>query len=136
MTIDSYRWISPSLKAWLLKVWKVPDERATTPFTPLKKTLHQARFSLLTTGGLFVRNTQKPFDLAREQHEPEWGDPSYREIPSSSQLGDIEVAHLHYNPVDVEQDFNIMLPVHRFQERGGSGKLNSGDRWNRCLKMA
>jgi hypothetical protein len=57
--------------------------------------------------------------------EPEWGDPSYRIIPKETQSGDIAVAHTHYNPADAEEDFNILLPVNRFQELENAGEIGS-----------
>ena len=57
--------------------------------------------------------------------EPEWGDPSYRIIPKKTQSGDIAVAHTHYNPADAEEDFNILLPVNRFQELENAGEIGS-----------
>lgn len=125
MSINSFRWLPPSLAAWLQEKWKVPDERSTTPFTPLKKPVSQMRFALLTTGGLYLKDTQEPFDLAREEREPDWGDPTYRVIPSSARLGDVKAAHKHFNTVDIEEDFNILLPIHRFKELAEAKEIGS-----------
>lgn len=125
MSINSFQWLPPSLAAWLQDKWKVPDERGTTPFSPLKKPVSGMRFALVTTGGLFLKDTQEPFDMAREERAPDWGDPTYRVIPSSAKLSDVKVAHKHFNAKDIEQDFNILLPVHRFQELEQSGEIGS-----------
>ena len=116
MKIDSNKWLPRSLAAWIERSWLVPDERSSTPFTSLTVPLRQARFALLTTGGLYLKDRQKPFDLTRERQEPEWGDPTYRIIPRDVGPDDIAVAHLHYNPEDAEADFNVLLPTQRFIE--------------------
>ena len=125
MPVNSYKWLPYSLAAWIQKEWKVPDETSTTPFTPLSHALNKTRFALLTTGGLYIKGKQQPFDVDREDREPEWGDPTYRIIPRDTELGDIGVAHHHYNPEDIERDFNILLPVHRFLELEAAGEIGS-----------
>lgn len=125
MTINSFRWLPPSLSAWLQSRWKVPDERSSTPFTPLAKPVAQMRLALVTTGGLYLKGKQTSFDLAREEQDPDWGDPSYRTIPSDTAIGDIGVAHKHYNPVDIEQDFNVLIPMHRVRELVEAGEAGS-----------
>jgi D-proline reductase (dithiol) PrdB len=125
MPVNSYKWLPYTLAAWIQRVWKVPDERDSVPFTPLRKPLSQTRFALLTTGGLYLKGRQKPFDMEREEREPDWGDPTYRVIPRKTRLGAIGVAHKHYNPADVEEDFNILLPIHRFLELEAAGEIGS-----------
>ena len=125
MPIDSYKWLPYSLAAWMQKYYQGPEEKSSTPFTPLAKPLSEPRFALLTTGGLYLKEQQEPFDVAREGLEPEWGDPSFRVIPTDTLSGEIAVAHTHYNPVDAEEDFNILLPLHRFHELKQSGEIGS-----------
>ena len=93
--------------------------------TPLPGPLTQTRFALLTTGGLYLRGKQQPFDTQREAREPDWGDPTYRVIPRDTQPGELAVAHLHYNPADIEKDFNIQSPIHRFLELEAAGEIGS-----------
>lgn len=125
MVVDSYKWLPYRLAAWMQMEFQGPDESATTPFTTLAKSLTSTRFALLTTGGLYLKEQQEPFDVERESREPDWGDPSYRVIPRETTLGEIAVAHTHYNPEDVEEDFNILLPIHRFLELEKSGEIGS-----------
>ena len=125
MPVDSYKWLPHSLAAWIQKTWHVPDETSTTPFTPLSKPLSETRFALLTTGGLYLKGKQQPFDMEREGREPDWGDPTYRVISKDAKLGEIGVAHHHYNPVDIEEDFNILLPIHRFMALEALGEIGS-----------
>jgi len=125
MTVDSFKWLPFSLAAWIKQEWKVPNGRSTVPFAPLRKPLNQTRFALLTTGGLYLKGKQEPFDMAREEREPDWGDPSYRVIPRDTFAGEIGVAHKHYNPADIERDLNILLPIHRFAELEAAGEIGS-----------
>lgn len=125
MPVDSYKWLPYSLAAWMKREYRAPDEKANTQFTPLTKPLSQTRFALLTTGGLYLKGRQQPFDIDREAREPEWGDPSFRIIPRETLAGEVEVAHTHYNPSDAEEDFNILLPIHRFLELENSGEIGS-----------
>ena len=72
-----------------------------------------------------MQGEQQPFDVEREEREPDWGDPTYRVIPRETPLGRLGVAHLHYNPEDILADFNILLPLHRFQELEAAGEIGS-----------
>ena len=125
MPVDSYKWLPYSLATWMQKEYRGPEERDRTPFTPLAKPLSETRFALLTTGGLYLKGKQQPFDIQREDREPEWGDPSFRVIPRETRLGEVAVAHTHYNPADVEEDFNILLPILRFLELEKAGGIGS-----------
>ncbi len=125
MPVDSYKWMPYSLAAWIKQEYRGEEETGTTPFAPLAKPLSETRFALLTTGGLYLKGQQQPFDIEREDLEPEWGDPSFRVIPTGTQLGEIAAAHTHYNPADAEEDFNILLPIHRFLELERAGKIGS-----------
>ncbi len=125
MPVDSYKWLPFSLAAWMKKEYQAPDGKANTRFTPLTKPLSQTRFALLTTGGLYLKGHQQPFDIHREAREPEWGDPSFRIIPRETLTGEVALAHTHYNPVDAEEDFNILLPIHRFLELEKPGEIGS-----------
>jgi D-proline reductase (dithiol) PrdB len=125
MPVDSFKWMPFSLAAWIRENWRVPDERASVPFTPLTKPVRQMKFSIVTTGGLYLRGKQQPFDIAREKQEPDWGDPSYRVIPSHTSPGEIAVAHLHYNSADIEKDHNVLFPLQRMAELAQSGEIGS-----------
>ena len=85
-------------------------------WAPFEKRLSAARIALLTSAGLYVKSTQAPFDVEREQEHPEWGDPSWRVIPASVAPGDLGVAHLHINDADLVADPEIALPMHLLSE--------------------
>src|SRR6266478_4937021 len=72
--IDSYKFLPrsmiPEFKAF---PYQADDLVKASPSGPLKN----ARVALLTSGGLYLRDRQSPFDLDRERQEPFWGDPTY-----------------------------------------------------------
>ena len=125
MTVDSYKWLPYSLGSWIRKHWELPNEVESVPFTPLKRPIPRARFAPITTGGLYLKNSQDPFNIERESIEPSWGDPTYRIIPRDAKQSDIGISHLHYNHEDVEQDFNILLPISRLLEMEATGEIGS-----------
>lgn len=87
--------------------------------------LKSAKIALLTSGGLYLKGRQPPFDVERERREPLWGDPTYRIIPRTVRTGEIAVAHLHLNPDDILSDFNVALPVEVFAELEREGEIGS-----------
>jgi D-proline reductase (dithiol) PrdB len=75
----------------------------------------------VTSGGIYYPDVDSPFDLERERREPAWGDPTYRRIPIDIQQADVGVSYLHINTKDILEDFNILLPIQRFQELVAEG---------------
>ena len=123
--VDGFRFLPPSLSAWIKK--DIPDRpySGKIPWTPLHKSIKETTFTLVTTAGISMKS-DSPFNMEREKIEPTWGDPSYREIPRTATENDIEVSHLHINTDYIKQDINVMLPLKRFQEfekEGIIGKL-------------
>ena len=113
--VDGFRFLPPSLKAWIRTF--IPDEefKGPIPWTPLRKPLNQTTFSLVTSAGISLK-TDSPFDMEREKREPVWGDRSYRTIPRGTTEKDIDVNHLHINTHYIKQDINVILPLGRFEE--------------------
>jgi D-proline reductase (dithiol) PrdB len=85
-------------------------------WAPFEKRLAESRIALLTSAGMYVKASQPSFDVEREQTHPEWGDPTWRAIPSSATAADIGVAHLHINEEDLLADPEIALPMHLLGE--------------------
>ena len=113
--VDGFRFMPPALRAWVSK--DIPDQPfgGDIPWTPLKKSIKETTFTLVTTAGISMK-TDPPFAMEREKIEPEWGDPSYREISRTATENKIEVNHLHINTEYIKKDINVMLPLTRFQE--------------------
>ena len=91
----------------------VPDDIPWTPYTgkPSEQT-----FALITSGGLYLKDSQPAFDTASIH-----GDPSIREIPKAVRQEEIGIAHAHYDHSLAEQDINIIFPIHRLIELENEG---------------
>ncbi|MEW6113902.1 MAG: glycine/sarcosine/betaine reductase selenoprotein B family protein [Thermodesulfobacteriota bacterium] len=118
--VDGYRFLPPSLAAWVQTF--IPDENfsGTIPWTPLSKPVKQATIALVTSSGISMKS-DPPFDMEREKREPLWGDRSFRSIPREATEKDIDANHLHINTGYVLQDINVMLPLTRMKELEAEG---------------
>ncbi len=128
MTVDSFKFL-PRLISVLYKA----DDREPDlpiPWTPLAKPVSESVFGLVTTGGLYHKGVEEPFDLEREKAEPTWGDPTFRAIPSDLPKAELGVSHLHLNPKDILEDINILLPINRFQELAVEGVVGGLAKYN------
>jgi D-proline reductase (dithiol) PrdB len=114
MMVDSFKFLPRIIATFYQMTEREPQH--PIPWTPLTKPIGAAKFGLVTSGGLYLKEVQEPFNLEREKAEPSWGDPSYRIIPSTVMKEDIAMSHLHLNTRDIKADFNILLPIHRMQE--------------------
>ncbi len=123
MEVDSFRFLSPLIKRYY-QLSRV-DKQLPIPFAPLRKPVAESRFSLVTSGGLYHRGRDRPFDAERERREPTWGDPTFRVLPVDMPAAEVGVGHLHINAADVLADMNILLPVQRFAELAAEGRVGS-----------
>jgi D-proline reductase (dithiol) PrdB len=123
MQVDSFKYL-PSLVTRYYQMSRVKTE-FPIPWTPLVRPLNQARFSLITSGGLYHLGHEPPFDLDGERDRPDWGDPSYRTLPADMDVNDVRVSHLHLKSADIEADMNILLPIQRFQELVEANRIGS-----------
>jgi D-proline reductase (dithiol) PrdB len=81
------------------------------PWTPYKGQPSEQTFALVTSGGLYLKESQPPFDTVSIH-----GDTSFREIPKTVLQEDLAIAHAHYDHSLAEQDINIIFPIQRFIE--------------------
>ena len=122
MPVDDYKYLPRSFVAG----YQQPVPRADpVPFTPLRTGVRSARIALVTTAGIWNTATDQPFDYAREQREPLWGDPSFRVLPSSIRQEQVGAGHLHLNNDDLLADINIALPIDRLRELVAAGEVGS-----------
>jgi D-proline reductase (dithiol) PrdB len=121
MEVDSFRYLSPLIKRYY-QLSQVKRE-GPIPFTRMRKPLGQCRFGLVTSGGLYHKRHDQPFDEERERREPAWGDPSFRVLPVDMDPAEVGVSHLHINRKDVLADMNILLPIQRFKELVAEGRV-------------
>lgn len=112
--VDSFRYL-PRLISRYYRLARVKLE-FPIPWSPLEKPLAGSIFGLVTSGGLYHKRQEPPFNLERERLEPTWGDPSYRTIPSNIDPAELGVSHYHINNQAVLADMNILLPAQRFRE--------------------
>lgn len=114
MPVDSFKYVPRLIAAF----YKMSDRKPEfpIPWTPVEKPLAECKFGLVTSGGLYQKGAEAPFDVEREKAEPTWGDPTYRTIPTDMQQSELGASHLHINTRDVLADMNILLPIQRFQE--------------------
>jgi D-proline reductase (dithiol) PrdB len=122
LPVDSFKWLPPML---VDQYRALELEKAEVPWTPLSMPVEKCRFALVTTGGLYVKGKDAPFDLEREKREPTWGDPTYRIIPRDVKQEQLGAAHLHLNNDDVLLDMNICLPIQRLLELEQTGEIGS-----------
>jgi len=121
MPVDSFKYLPRVIAAFYQMTNRQPE--LPIPWTPLPHPLPQCKFGLVTSGGLYHKGVEPPFDLEREKREPAWGDPTYRTLPTRIFQAEVGASHLHINTRDVLADVNILLPVGRFQELSAEGAI-------------
>jgi len=89
-----------------------------SPWAALRTPLASARLALVTTGGLYRPDLDRPFDA----DAPE-GDTSYREIPRGSAAERLGIAHSHYAREVAQADLNTIFPLERLGELVQQGVL-------------
>lgn len=120
MPVDSYKFLPRSFRSGFESV---PMQAETPVWSPLERPVERATIALLSSAGLYLQDTQEPFDVERERREPLWGDPSYRLIPRGVEQRQIGATHLHINTRDIYDDFNVALPIHAFAELERDGVI-------------
>lgn len=118
--VDGFRFLPPSLAAWIGKLIPGQGFNGSIPWTPLSKPLSEATLALVTSAGISLK-TDPPFDMEREKKEATWGDRSFRKIPRDATEANINVNHLHINTSYITQDINVMLPLARMREIESEG---------------
>ncbi len=86
------------------------------PWTSYTGKPSEQTFALITSAGLYLKDSQPAFDTVSIH-----GDPSIREIPKTVRQEEIGIAHAHYDHSLAEQDINIIFPIHRLIELENEG---------------
>ena len=115
MLVDSYRFLPRSFRPFYEGRGPFPGE-GDPVWAPFTKRLAESRIALLTSAGIYLKASQPTFDTEQEEMRPEWGDPSWRSIPATTQAQEIGAAHLHINDEDLLADPEIALPLHGLAE--------------------
>lgn len=85
-------------------------ENADCPYwTPLMKPLEECRVALLSTGGMYIKDKQQPFN-------PDRDDLTFREIPKGVDIKLLAISHNSYNHTDADKDINCIFPIERLGE--------------------
>jgi D-proline reductase (dithiol) PrdB len=121
MPVDSFKFLPRIIAVFYQMTDREPE--IPIPWTPLPRPLPDCKFGLVTSGGLYHKGVEPPFDVEREKQEPAWGDPTYRTIPTDVPQAEVGASHLHINTRDVLADINILLPVGRFRELVAEGRV-------------
>ncbi|MDZ7729610.1 MAG: glycine/sarcosine/betaine reductase selenoprotein B family protein [Dehalococcoidia bacterium] len=122
MSVDSYKYLPRSMREMYEGT---PETREPHAWTPLEKPASQARFALMTSAGIYLKDQQEPFDVERERQEPSWGDPTYRVIPADVRQEQLGHTHLHINGEDILEDVNVVLPIRAFRSLEAEGAIGS-----------
>jgi D-proline reductase (dithiol) PrdB len=118
--VDSFKFLPRTFRPLYEGRGPFPGEESPV-WAPFQKRLSESRIGLLTSAGCYLKPSQQPFDLEREQTHPEWGDPTWRAIPAAAEPDDLGVAHLHINDEDLLADPEIALPMHLLDELASQG---------------
>ena len=121
MVVDSYKFLPRSFRPHYEGRGAFPGEDGEV-WAPFAKRLSDSKIALLSSAGLFADGEQQPFDTEREEEHPEWGDPTWRSIDSTSKLG---AAHLHINTADIEGDPEIALPRRMLAQLAAEGVIGA-----------
>jgi D-proline reductase (dithiol) PrdB len=119
--VDSFKFLPRSLAKFY--TMNAGEPETAVPWTALPKPLAECTFALLTSGGLYQKEVDAPFNVEREKQEPTWGDPSFRTIPTDISQEALAAAHLHINTDYVLNDMNCLLPIHHFQSLVAEGLI-------------
>ncbi len=89
----------------------------SAPWTPLRTSLSRSRVALISTGGVYIKDEQQPYNTD--------GDVSYRIIPRATPPDRLSVAHTHYDTSGALRDINVVFPYQRLQELEAEGLIGS-----------
>ncbi len=120
MAVDSYKFLPRSMRAMYESAAAIDEPPV---WAPLTKPVEQCTIALMTSAGVFLKDSQQAFDEEREWREPTWGDPTYRVIPRSVQQEQIGCSHLHINHTDLLEDIDVVLPFRAFAALEAEGRI-------------
>ena len=89
------------------------------PLAPLRKPLSECRVAFISTSGVQPKNSM-PFDTVHPV-----GDYTFRRVPSSSRVDDLEIHQLKYPTVGAHRDLNVIFPIERLRELVDEGVIGA-----------
>ena len=87
------------------------------PLAPLRKPLAECRVTFVSTSGVQPKGSV-PFDTVHPV-----GDYSFRRVPSTSRVEDLEIHQLKYPTAGAHQDLNVIFPIERLRELVAEGVI-------------
>ncbi len=92
----------------------------SAPWTPLRKPLSECTLAVLSTAGLYLKDSQPPFDAANIE-----GDWTWRELPADASPAELGIAHTHYPHEAAKTDLNAVYPLDRLRELVAEGRIGA-----------
>ncbi|MEP6922393.1 MAG: glycine/sarcosine/betaine reductase selenoprotein B family protein [bacterium] len=80
------------------------------PLARLRNPLSQTRLTFVSSAGIQPKGTL-PFDVVHPV-----GDFSFRRVPSTSKVSDLEIHQIKYPTTGALKDLNVIFPIERLQE--------------------
>ncbi len=87
------------------------------PLARLRKPLSQTRLTFVSSAGVQPKGTM-PFDVVHPV-----GDYSFRRVPSSAKISQLEIHQIKYPTSGALKDLNVIFPIQRLQELTKEGVI-------------
>lgn len=97
--------------------WKIYN-RPTNRTAPQGRgiDLSTSRLVLISSAGSYLAGSQEPFDAPNPL-----GDYTIRKYPSATPLGDLAIAHDHYDHTAVDADRQVLIPLRHLEDMVSEG---------------
>ncbi|HEV2147348.1 MAG TPA: glycine/sarcosine/betaine reductase selenoprotein B family protein [Longimicrobiaceae bacterium] len=93
------------------------DKADFVPLAPVRKPLSECRLVFVSTSGVQPRGSL-PFDTVHPV-----GDYTFRRVPSSSRVEELEIHQLKYPTAGANRDLNVIFPIERLRELADEGVI-------------
>jgi D-proline reductase (dithiol) PrdB len=87
------------------------------PLARLRKPLSQTRLTFVSSAGVQPKGTM-PFDVVHPV-----GDYSFRRVPSTAKISELEIHQIKYPTSGALKDLNVIFPIERLQELASEGVI-------------
>ena len=89
----------------------------SVPLASLGKPLAECRLAFISTSGVQPRGSV-PFDTVHPV-----GDYTFRRVPSTARVSELEIHQLKYPTAGAARDLNVIFPIERLRELAGDGVI-------------
>ena len=87
------------------------------PLARLRQPLSQTRLTFVSSAGVQPKGTM-PFDVVHPV-----GDYSFRRVPSTARISELEIHQIKYPTIGALKDLNVVFPIERLQELASEGVI-------------